>query len=259
MSDSFISANKAVLDPDGDGYLDVSGGYHDAGDHVKFGMPETYSGSTLGWGYYEFRDEYLTTGQDEHIETILRYFNDYFMKCTYLDNNDNVIAFCYQVGDGDVDHAYWNAPEIDEMFRRGWFATKELPSTDVVTAAAASLTINYMNFKDEDTSYAEQSLKYAKALFEFAENSSVKECNADGPKGYYVSSKWQDDYCWAASWLYLATEDDHYLDEAFKYLDYYAAPTWTHCWNDVWSGTMCIISEIKALLVLTSGVCRIIL
>ncbi|HYH02861.1 MAG TPA: glycoside hydrolase family 9 protein, partial [Bacillota bacterium] len=139
MSASFISKYQSVLDPDGDGLLDVSGGFHDAGDHVKFGMPEAYSGSTLGWGFYEFKDQYVTTGQDSHIKTILRYFNDYFMKCTYRDSSGRAIAFCYQVGDGDVDHAYWNSPEVDEMFRRGWFATEELPSTDCVSAAAASL------------------------------------------------------------------------------------------------------------------------
>ena len=60
MSDSFIKKYKDVLDPDGDGTVDVSGGFHDAGDHVKFGMPEAYSGSTLGWGFYEFREAYVT-------------------------------------------------------------------------------------------------------------------------------------------------------------------------------------------------------
>ena len=42
MSDSFISKYKDILDPDGDGMLDVAGGFHDAGDHVKFGMPQVY-------------------------------------------------------------------------------------------------------------------------------------------------------------------------------------------------------------------------
>lgn len=247
MSSSFINEYKSILDPDGDGKVDVSGGFHDAGDHVKFGMPEAYSGSTLGWGFYEFREQYEATGQDAHAKTILRYFNDYFMRCTFLDKTGKAIAFCYQVGDGDVDHAYWNAPEIDEMFRRGWFATDELPSTDCVSAAAASLAVNYMNFKDEDPDYAKENLKYAKALFEFAERCDNKETNADGPKGYYGSSKWQDDYCWAAAWLYLATQDQHYLDEAFKYFDYYAPSCWTHCWNDVWAGAACILAEIDDL------------
>jgi endoglucanase len=247
MSDSFINSNKSVLDPDGDGTVDVSGGFHDAGDHVKFGMPEAYTGSTLGWGYYEFKDQYKATGQDTHAKTILRYFNDYFMKCTFLNSSGKAIAFCYQVGDGDIDHAYWQAPEKDTMFRRAWFATDALPSTDCVSATAASLAVNYLNFKDEDPTYAEKSLKYAKALFEFAERCSNKSVNNDGPKGYYGSSKWQDDYCWAAAWLYLATKDDHYLTEAFKYFDYYAPSCWTHCWNDVWAGTACILAEIDDL------------
>ena len=42
MSDSFIAAHKDILDPDGDGTVDVAGGFHDAGDHVKFGLPEAY-------------------------------------------------------------------------------------------------------------------------------------------------------------------------------------------------------------------------
>jgi len=246
MTASFITKYKSVLDPDGDGTLDVAGGFHDAGDHVKFGMPEAYSGSTLGWGFYEFKDQYVATGQDTHTKTILKYFNDYFMKSTYLDSTGKAIAFCYQVGDGDVDHAYWQSPEIDEMFRRGWFATDEMPSTDCVSSAAASLAVNYMNFKDEDPEYAAKNLKYAKALFEFAERipDTSKACNADGPKGYYTSSKWQDDYCWAASWLYLATKEEHYLDLVLKYFDYYAPSCWTHCWNDVWAGTACILAEI---------------
>jgi len=81
----------------------------------------------------------------------------------------NVVAFCHQVGDGDIDHAFWGAPENDTMFRRGWFITKEKPGTDIISATAASLAINYMNFKDTDPQYAAKSLDYAKALFDFAE------------------------------------------------------------------------------------------
>ena len=60
LSASFISSNLQALDPDGDGCVDLSGGFHDAGDHVNFGLPQSYSASTLGWGYYEFRDSYVS-------------------------------------------------------------------------------------------------------------------------------------------------------------------------------------------------------
>lgn len=246
LSESFISQYKDILDPDGDGCVDVAGGFHDAGDHVKFGMPENYAASTLGWGYYEFRDAYKETQQDDHIETILRYFNDYLMKCTYLDDNGKVIAHCYQVGDGDIDHAYWNSPEIDDMKRPAFFLTAEKPQTDYVASAAASLAINYLNFKDTDPEYAEKSLEYAHALFNFArDNTKELSDNADGPKQYYSSSHWEDDYCWAAAWMYKITGDHAYLEEIFPYYDYYAAPCYVYCWNDMWGGVQCILGEIS--------------
>lgn len=246
LSQSFIDKYASVLDPDGDGYVDVAGGFHDAGDHVKFGMPENYAASTVGWGYYEFRDAYVKTGQDDHIETILRYFNDYLMKCTFLDDNGEVVAHCYQVGDGDIDHAYWNSPEVDKMARPAFFLTGDKPQTDYVASAAASLAINYLNFKDTDEEYAEKSLKYATALFDFA-MSHEKELsdNGDGPKAYYNSSKWEDDYCWAAAWLYKITGDHKYLEEIFPNYDYYAAPCYVYCWNDMWGGVQCILGEIS--------------
>ncbi len=246
LSQSFMDKYKDVLDPDGDGYIDVAGGFHDAGDHVKFGMPENYSAAALGWGYYEFRDSYAKTGQDEHIETILRYFNDYLMKCTFRDDSGTVIAHCYQVGDGDIDHAYWNSPEVDEMARPAFFLTAEKPQTDYVVSAVGSLALNYLNFKDTDPEYAEKSLDYAKALWKFA-NDNPKELsdNADGPKQYYGSSKWEDDYCWAAAWMFLCTEDKSYMEQAAPYFDYYAPSGWCYCWNDMWSGTSCVWGAIN--------------
>ena len=246
LSADFISKYKSVLDPDGDGCVDVSGGFHDAGDHVEFGMPEAYAGSTLGWGYYEFRDAYEKTGQNTHIETILRYFNDYFMKTTFRDSSGEVIAFCYQVGEGEIDHAYWNAPENDSMKRKGFFLTAEKPQTDYVAATAASLAAGYLDFKDTDKEYADKCLDYAEALYKFAmTNTKELSDNEDGPREFYRSSKWEDDYCWAGMWLYKATKNKTYLDEALGVLgnDYYAPPTYVHCWNDVWTGAMCLIAE----------------
>ena len=117
LSSAFMTKYKDILDPDGDGTIDVAGGFHDAGDHVEFGIPENYTAATLGWGYYEYRDVYEKLEQDSHIETILRHFNDYLMKCTFRDKDGTVIAHCYQVGEGNIDHAIWNSPEVDTMPR----------------------------------------------------------------------------------------------------------------------------------------------
>ncbi|MBQ9809270.1 MAG: glycoside hydrolase family 9 protein [Ruminococcus sp.] len=238
LTPEFMEKYKDVLDPDGDGTIDVAGGFHDAGDHVEFGMPENYTAATLGWGYYEYRDVYKKLEQDDHIETILRHFNDYLMKCTFRDKDGTVIAHCYQVGEGHIDHSIWNTPEVDTMARPAYFLTADKPQTDYVVSACASLAINYLNFKDTDPDYAEKSLDYAMALWRFA-NDNPKELsdNADGPSEFYRSNHWEDDYCWAAAWLYLATGDASVFDEgAYEYFDYYAPSGWAYCWNDMWSG-----------------------
>lgn len=246
LSASFISQYKDILDPDGDGCVNVAGGFHDAGDHVKFGLPEAYAASTLAWGYYEFRDTYAKLKQDDHIETILRYFSDYFMRCTFRDADGKVVAFCYQVGDGDIDHQFWQSPEMDEMKRPGFFATADLPTTDNISNSASALMINYLNFKDTDPEYAEKCLDYAKALYDFAtEHDKATGPSSEGPAAFYNSSKWEDDYCWASCWMYLITEDHKYLDNCLSDVDYYAPPNYVYCWNDVWCGVSILLGRIS--------------
>ena len=258
-----ITALSPYLDPDDDGTVDVSGGFHDAGDHVEFGMPENYTAATLGWGYYEFRDAYEKSGTDEHIETILRHFNDYLMRCTFLNEDGEVVAHCYQVGDGDNDHMYWKSPEADTQDRPAFFLTDDKPQVDYALSAAASLIINSLNFQKTDPEYAEKSYKYGKALYDFAwkhiaeypidkyasfkESPGSKELrsdNGDGPKRYYLSDYWEDDFVWCALWMYTATKDTVYLDECLPYLDFYAPSGWAYCWNDMWNGASMLLTKL---------------
>ena len=240
---------------------------HDAGDHVKFGLPSSYAASTVGWGYYEFRDAYLKTGQQEHVEDILRWFNDYYLKSTYLDENGDVIAFCYQVGEGDIDHNYWNPPEMQnesllDFARPAYFATVDNPASDMCAGTAASLAINYLNFKDTDPEYAEESLTKALALYEFAvENRGL---GYDG--GFYTSSYDYDELSWAAVWLYECTGDWDYIEQIISvsdtikedgsqdytgYLQRIIMDTgnnwqniWVHCWDTIWGGVFAKLAPI---------------
>ncbi len=285
MSDEFIEANKKYLDPDGDGTVDLTGGWHDAGDHVKFGLPFSYSASTVGWGYYEFRDSYIETGLQKHVEDELKWANDYFMKATFLDEDNNVVAYCYQVGEGNNDHNYWCAPElqVDGTFvassscavkRPAYFATTETPASDQCAGAAASLAVNYLNFKDTDPEYAEKSLTYAKALYDFAvkthsdlgdDSLTVTSLGYDG--GFYTSSYDYDELSWAAVWLYYCTENYDYINDIIAvdetvtgemgahpytgYLRRIISDTgncwqniWVHCWDTVWGGVFAKLAPV---------------
>lgn len=187
------------------------GGYHDAGDHVKFGLPMAEAMTMLGVGYQEFGDAYDELGQTGHLKTILDYYCDYVKRCTVLNSSGAVEAFCYQVGDGVADHQSWTSPEVDPVSRaKTYIATSSNPSTDIVSETAAALAMNYLNFGNEED------LTYAKKLFEFAKNNTKKvaEAQPDGYGGhFYRGSSWKDDYTLAAALLYKITKSATYLTE----------------------------------------------
>lgn len=241
LSASFINSNRAYLDSDGDGYVDLSGGYHDAGDFVKFGLPQIYTAVTLQWGLYEFKDTFEKNGDMSHLGAVLKQFTDYIKKSTFRDNSGNVIAFCYQVGNGDTDHSYWGAPEVQTTARPAYFATKDTPATDIVSLAAASLAADYINYGNTD------SLAYSKALYNFAYNSNKAMAGDHSNSGgaYYRSGSYQDDMAMAEAWLYMATGDNTYLERAKANISagIYGAPYWIYCWDDTWLGAITLIAE----------------
>ena len=277
LSQEFIDKNRDILDPDGDGTIDVSGGMHDAGDCVKFCLPGSYAASTLGWGYYEFRDAYVDSGQQWHIEDILHWFNDYYLKCTYFDENGDILAFCYQVGEGKIDHNYWLTPELQnenlvDYARPAYFATVDTPASDMCAGVSASLAVNYLNFKDTEPEYAKQCLDTAIKMYEFAVKTHSEEDDCvvtslgyDG--GFYESSYDYDELAWAAVWLYECTENYDYIEDIISvdetvtgdmgahpytgYLKRIIKDTgncwqniWVHCWDTVWGGVFAKLAPI---------------
>lgn len=188
------------------------GGYHDAGDHVKFGLPMAQAMTALGIGYHEFGEAFDELGQTSHLKTIVDYYCTYVKSCTVLNAGGNQAeAFCYQVGNGDADHANWTAPEVENESATKrtdtLVATSSNPATDIVSGTAAALALNYMNFgNDED-------LKYAKALFAFAKNNSKREADYAGKFYHSGWGEWQDEYCLAAALLYQITKDASYATE----------------------------------------------
>lgn len=225
---------------------EVVGGFHDAGDHVKFGLPAGYAASTLGWGYYEFKDSYDKLGQGDHIQEIMNYFCDFFKASTVL-SGDTVTKFCYQVGNGQADHDVWCAPEVqtDASLRTAYWTSDD--ASDIAAEYAAALAVNYINVgRSED-------LKYAKALYDFS--LKYNKASYTGAEQFYSSYDYYDDQAWAAGWLYLATKDDQYKTFLNKFMnDSNAGKSgqsgckWgvysPHSWNNVSLGAAILQGEI---------------
>ena len=219
------------------------GGFHDAGDHVKFGLPQSYSAATLGWGLYEFKDAFVQTGQYDHMVEILTYFADYFLRCW------NGSRFVYQVGEGSVDHTYWGPPELQSSARPS-YSTADGAASDQCAAAAAALAIMSLNGIK-----ASQCLTAAEQLYDYA----VAHRGLGYSGGFYNSSYDYDDLAWAAIWLYIATGNADYLDDIIHvegtqytgYLSRIMASTgdgwqniWVHCWDTVWGGVFAKLAPI---------------
>ncbi|MCG8698448.1 MAG: glycoside hydrolase family 9 protein [Bacteroidales bacterium] len=193
--------------------VDLTGGYHDAGDHVKFGLPQTWSAATLGFALYEFRDAFDKSGTTDQMLRTLKHFTDFFLKCHVNDNK-----FYYEVGDGGIDHGYWGSPEKQKGARPAFAATPSTPASDVCGEAAAALSLMYLNYKDVNASYANKCLKAAKSIYKLGKNHLGRSSDHTSG-GFYKSSSHYDDLSWGAIWLSVATGDDSYLDPVDGWLD----------------------------------------
>jgi len=186
----------------------VVGGYHDAGDHVKFGLPAAFSATMLAWADYEYD---ISAGPE------IKRFMDYFMQL-------GTTNFIYQIGDPGADHAYWGSPEDDPNARPVYRSSQ---ASCVQAGTAAALAAGYITGNGGN-------LDRAIALFNAAE-AAKSDAGYTAANGFYTSnSGFYDELAWAAIWIYLATDDKTYLDKAETYIaqtdwdDY----KWTYCWDD---------------------------
>ena len=60
---------------------DLSGGYYDAGDYMKFSFPMAATVTLLAWGMVEFSDGYKLAGEYRNGLDAIKWATDYFIKC----------------------------------------------------------------------------------------------------------------------------------------------------------------------------------
>jgi endoglucanase len=226
--------------------VDLTGGWYDAGDHVKFNLPMSYTASMLAWSLYEDKDGYDKSGQTKYIMDDIKWANDYFIKCHPSSN-----VYYYQVGDGGIDHSWWGPAEVMQMKRPAYKLDATHPGSAVSAETAASLASAAVVFKDSDPTYAAKCLSHAKDLFAFADQTK-SDAGYTAASGFYTSGGFWDDLSWAAVWIYLATNDSTYLDKAESYVTNWGkepqsetlAYKWGQCWDDVHYGAELLLARI---------------
>jgi len=218
-------------DSNGDGNL--SKGYYDAGDHVKFGLPAAYSMAMLGWGYLEYSSNIASCGLTSMYLDTIKWGTDFIIAAHVSDNE-----LAGQVGDGNLDHAFWGPPEMMTMARPTFMLNSTHGGTEVVMESAAALAAASLAFKSTNPTYAATCLAHAKKLYTFGDTVKTSYVQSiPNAAGFYNSwSGFQDELVWGSVWLYAATNDDTYLNKAKSYYNNDIAYGKQHSWDNVSPG-----------------------
>jgi len=224
---------------------DLTGGYHDAGDYVKFGLPMAASMTLLAYGGIDYADGYEEAGQMGYLKDAVKWGTDFLIKA-HVSKEE----FYCQVGNGEIDHAYPGRPEsmeADGVARPAYSLTPTSPGSDCAGESAAALASAAILFEDSDPAYSAQLIKHAKELFEFADKyrGLYSDSIADA-KIFYKSWGYEDELIWAAAWLYKATGDATYLAKAETL---YATrqqqwTSWSFDWGDKLPGAQLLLYQL---------------
>lgn len=183
----------------------VLGGYHDAGDHVKFGFPMAAFTTVLAWGGINFKSGYDKSSQTDYLVECLKWSTDYFIGCHTSD-----YEFIGQIGDGNADHAYWGRPEEMTMARPDFSITANQPGSELAGETSAALAASSVFYRQAgyDSAYADECLQHAKTLFKFADEYRGVYTDAIPASGFYNDfGGYNDEIVWAAAWIAMATRD----------------------------------------------------
>jgi hypothetical protein len=230
---------------------DLTGGWFDAGDHIKFGFAMASSAAMLAWGGVQYRQAYQSSGQLQHLLANLRVANDYFIKAHTAPNE-----LWGQIGEEGPDHSFWGPAEIMQMPRRAFKIDMAHPGSDLAAETAAAMAASSIVFRPTDPGYADALVAHARQLFAFAEAT---------PGTFYVDSipaaqccynshfgNPNDEVTWAAVWLFKATNETAFLTRARELYTTMCKEngtttpcfTWAQNWNDKHFGTYVLMAQL---------------
>lgn len=204
------------------GSYDLTGGWHDCGDHIKVATTMGYAAISLLVAYdlwpQAFQDNYDGAyGSPNKIPDVLdevKIATDYFMKC-FIGNK-----FVYYVG-CPGDHNRWVtssnqsnlSPELGGDPRP--FSSSTTIGGPQAANYATALALMAKHYPDAD--YKQKCADAAVVAYNYAKNNKSQQ--APIPEFYSnPNSEWTDELSLAAITMYNLTGDESYKTEAFGYL-----------------------------------------
>ena len=198
-------------------HVDLSGGWFDAGDFIKFTHTTAYS---VGLMYAALRE--LGDAAPSTLDAEARFGQDWLERA--WDADSGTLYLQVGIGSGNTDgtfagdHDLWRLPEADDALtgdanrylrsRPAFLATKpgERLPPNLAGRMAAALALAAQVDASRDPARARHELETAATIFSRAKTTKVTDADVVTalPHAFYPESSWRDDLEWAAAELALA-------------------------------------------------------
>ncbi|MEP0862617.1 MAG: glycoside hydrolase family 9 protein [Ignavibacterium sp.] len=218
-------ASKVIGYTDSTG-IDLTGGWHDAGDYIKFLYTTSFTTYMLLFSY-EFASEKFSFDLDnDSVPDILqeaRVGLDFLLRCNFADD-----AFISQVQD-DRDHsAGWRLPDEDAFTYNRPAFVKMNRSQIGLNSAALAIASRIWKERFYDYEFSEKCLNVSKKIFNLREK--IEDYNDD--EKYYKLNEFQSKLALAAIEIFKSSKENKYLETALDYGSQIKENNWWS-WGDL--------------------------
>ncbi|XP_011253654.2 endoglucanase 10-like [Camponotus floridanus] len=195
---------------------DLTGGYYDGHNYVKFGFTMAFTTTVLAWGAISWPGAFNIANQLDEIRKTIKWSTDYLIKCHISENE-----LYGQVGEFDLNEIFFGRPEdmSRNTFRPVYKIDAKHPGSDLAGETAAALAASSLVFRRIDPEYSAKCLKHAKELYILANHyrgfyHETVQRYRKSAKQFYNNTDYGDELAWAAIWLHKAEPHFEYLNDA---------------------------------------------
>lgn len=198
--------------------LDASGGWHDAGDYMKFVETTSYATALMLFAADNFpalaqKPRHLAPSDTPPLLLAhARVGLEWLLKMHPAPNE-----FYYQVGE-ESDHDTWRLPEHDNATKNA--AWKPRPvyfgiGANLAGRCAAAFAMASRLYLPYDAAFAARCRQSAQTVYRLGLDNPAALSTL--PADFYPEKTWQDDMAWGAVELYRATHKQEYLTQSLAF------------------------------------------
>lgn len=240
----------SCLDCKGDFGEDLSGGWFEAANTMKWTQPKAFTVTQLAFSVYMYGDAMKQINEKDETLKVIRWGSEYFINGHPRPNVLVGVLGLSEINGTDIDFGYFGPPEEYEKWaaapRQAFYVDESNPSTEMAGQVSAALAATSVVWREKDPAFADECLRHAKELHNFADKFrgtyKADQIGFANTQKWYPSSGFLDELASANIWLYIATNEKTYLQNA-QSLTNASSPT-EYSWDDVDAANVALLYKL---------------